>query len=66
MPMLSSHPDMPAQLVRSIEARIISADDNWLRLRWRIDGIGDILFPVFAGKGREDGLWQRTCFELFE
>ncbi len=65
MPMLSSHPDTPALSVRSIEARIVSADDDWLRLRWRIDGIDDLVFPQFGGKGRADGLWQNTCFELF-
>ncbi len=65
MPMLSSHPDTSAKSVRGIEAWIISLDANWLRLRWRIDGSRGVQFPPFAGKGRADGLWQHTCFELF-
>lgn len=39
--------------------------DNWLRVRWRIDGPQKLVLPPFAGKGRADGLWQTTCFELF-
>jgi hypothetical protein len=62
---LTRHPDTPALAVRSIEARLISGDDNWLRLRWRIDGCSRLVLPAFAGKGRADGLWRTTCFELF-
>jgi hypothetical protein len=51
--------------VRSIEARVVSADARWLRLRWRIEGAERVVFPSFAGKGRADGLWQATCFEFF-
>ena len=48
-----------------VEARIIGADASWLRVRWRIEGAQALLVPPFAGKGRADGLWQTTCFELF-
>lgn len=51
--------------MRSIAARIVSADANWLRLRWRIEGAEKVVVPPFAGKGRADGLWQTTCFEFF-
>lgn len=51
--------------VTGIEARTIGADENWLRLRWRIDGAKELVVPPFAGKGRADDLWQTTCFELF-
>lgn len=38
---------------------------HWLRLRWKVEDAGRVIVPPFAGKGRADGLWQRTCFELF-
>ena len=28
-------------------------------------GAGLLVVPAFAGRGRADGLWQTTCFELF-
>ncbi len=40
-------------------------DENWLRLRWRIEGAGALIVPPFAGKGRADELWRTTCFEAF-
>ncbi|MCB5424463.1 DOMON-like domain-containing protein [Altererythrobacter sp. CC-YST694] len=62
---LIPHPDHPPSSIRSIEARVIGFDANWLRLRWRIDGAGQLVIPAFAGKGRADGLWTTTCFEAF-
>ncbi len=62
---LIAHPAHPPLAVRSIEARIIGFDANWLRARWKIMGAGQLVVPPFAGKGRADGLWQTTCFELF-
>lgn len=62
---LAAHPAYPPRGVKSVEARIIGADDNWLRLRWRIEGSGSVVFPPFAGKGRADELWKTTCFEAF-
>lgn len=62
---LACHPDSPPLAVRRIEARIIAQDASWLRLRWRIEGCGRLVVPPFAGKGRADGLWRTTCFELF-
>lgn len=59
------HPAHPPLAVRSIEARIIGFDATWLRARWKIMGAGSLVVPSFAGKGRADGLWQTTCFELF-
>ncbi len=52
-------------MVSGIEARITGRDENWLRFRWRIEGASELIVPKFAGKGRADGLWQATCFELF-
>ncbi len=62
---LEYHPAFPPSAVKTIEARIIGADDAWLRVRWRLEGSDRLIVPPFAGKGRADGLWQTTCFELF-
>lgn len=62
---LQPHPDSPPLQVRKVEARVVSLDADWLRLRWRIDGSERLVVPPFAGKGRADGLWQTTCFEAF-
>ena len=62
---LIAHPSHPARRVETVTARVLGADDSWLRLRWRIDGAQALAVPPFAGKGRADGLWQTTCFELF-
>ena len=62
---LAAHPDHPPASVTQVEARIIARDDNWLRVRWRIEGSQRLVVPPFAGKGRADELWQTTCFELF-
>ena len=62
---LTAHPAHPPATVRSVEAKIIGADDSWLRLRWRIEGAQALVVPPFAGKGRADELWKTTCFELF-
>jgi hypothetical protein len=48
-----------------VEARILSLTDNWVRVRWRIDGPSKLVLPQFAGRGRADNLWKTTCFELF-
>ena len=61
---LIPHPDFPPTTVWQVNARI-TPDGDWLRLRWRIDGAQRLVVPAFAGKGRADGLWQTTCFELF-
>lgn len=63
--LLLAHPDHPPASVSKVEARIIGVDANWLRVRWRVDGSQALVVPPFAGKGRADGLWQTTCFELF-
>ncbi len=62
---LIAHPDHPPLAVRRIEARVSGIDANWLRLRWRIEGARDLVVPPFGGKGRADGLWRTTCFEVF-
>ena len=63
--LLTPHQAHPPLGVAGVEARVIGAADNWLRLRWRIEGAQELVVPPFAGKGRADDLWQTTCFELF-
>ena len=62
---LVPHPACPPLAVSSVQARILALDAHWLTLRWRVEGAGQLVIPPFAGKGRADGLWQTTCFELF-
>ncbi|UOR14901.1 MULTISPECIES: DOMON-like domain-containing protein [Qipengyuania] len=62
---LSAHRAYPPLMVSAVRASIISRDENWLRLRWRIEGSGKLVVPPFAGRGRADELWRTTCFELF-
>lgn len=62
---LTPHPARPPARVSSIAARVTGFDPQWLRLRWRLEGSQALMVPPFAGRGRADGLWQTTCFELF-
>ncbi len=62
---LWAHPAHPPLAVTSVQARVLSLDAHWLTLRWRVEGAEALIMPPFAGKGRADGLWQATCFELF-
>lgn len=62
---LVPHPANPPLTVSAVQARILAFEANWLTLRWRVEGAGQLIVPPFAGKGRADGLWQTTCFELF-
>lgn len=62
---LTCHPDTPPAKVRSVDAYVVRNRENYLHLRWRIKGTRALVVPDFAGPGREDGLWQTTCFELF-
>jgi hypothetical protein len=62
---LICHPDSPARKVRSVDAYVVHNRESYLHLRWRIKGSGLLVVPEFVGPGREDGLWQTTCFEMF-
>ena len=62
---LTAHSAHPAKSVSGVAARILSLDQNWLTLRWKVDGASALVVPPFAGRARADGLWQTTCFELF-
>lgn len=62
---LVPHADHPPLAVTSIGVSVTQDHPQWLTLRWRIEGAGALVIPAFAGKGRADGLWRTTCFELF-
>lgn len=62
---LAAHPDHPPLAVSSVSVSLLAMDDHWLRLRWRIEGAVELVLPPLAGKGRADGLWEKTCFEMF-
>lgn len=62
---LVPHPDHPPLAVTRVEARIVGVAGHWVQLRWRLTGTGRLVVPPLAGKGRADGLWRTTCFELF-
>lgn len=62
---LQPHPHTPPDAVTRVECSLRLRAPHWLTLRWRIEGAGGLIVPPLAGKGRADGLWQTTCFELF-
>ena len=62
---LAPHPEHLPEQVSAVSAAVIGLDRYWLRLRWRVENSAAVVLPPFAGKGRADGLWRRTCFELF-
>lgn len=62
---LIPHPSHLPLAVTAVEARIGDAGHGWLHLRWRVEGSARLIMPPLAGKGRAEGLWQATCFELF-
>ncbi|MFC4295223.1 DOMON-like domain-containing protein [Novosphingobium tardum] len=62
---LIPHPAMPPATVRGVEVQWIETGKDQLLLRYRVDGHDEVVLPDFAGKGRADGLWQTTCFEMY-
>ena len=68
---LVCHPQTPSQAVRSVGVNWSLLPDGRLVLRWQVDGAEALVVPGLAdlaglvGKGRADGLWHTTCFEMF-
>lgn len=62
---LRPHPASPSRTVEAVTARFLKLGPNWLTLRWKVEGAGEVVVPPLAGRARTDGLWQATCFELF-
>ena len=62
---LLCHPAKPALEVTRVDVRWQVLPAGRLMLRWQVSGAARVVVPPFAGRGRADGLWQATCFELF-
>ncbi len=62
---LTAHHDAPPSGVRSVDVRWVETAEGRLMLRWQVAGCEQLVLPAFAGKGRAEGLWQTTCFELY-
>ncbi|WP_226017299.1 DOMON-like domain-containing protein [Novosphingobium sp. FKTRR1] len=62
---LVPHPAHPSFCLQGISARLLAFDAYWLTLRFSLAGARAVVLPPLAGKGRADGLWRTTCFELF-
>jgi len=61
---LVAHPSHPPVGVTAVTART-KLTPHWLTLRWKVEGAGSLMLSDLAGRGRADGLWRTTCFELF-
>jgi hypothetical protein len=63
---LYCHPDTPCTVVESIESSIRCELGNVLTVTYKLKGVVEQLrIPPDGSTRRADGLWQRTCFELF-
>lgn len=62
---LIAHQDHPPEAVAAVAVQWVEPGDGRLHLRYRVDGFQRLVIPAFAGRGRADGLWRTTCFELF-
>jgi hypothetical protein len=62
---LVAHADRPATGVRAIDVTMQRNADNLL-IEYRVHGIERLVLPpVLPLRGRQDGLWKTTCFEVF-
>lgn len=62
---LIAHHSHPPTALQAVSVSVIGFNHGWLQLRWKLAGSGRLVVPDFAGRGRADGLWQETCFEIF-
>ncbi|WP_066660353.1 MULTISPECIES: DOMON-like domain-containing protein [unclassified Sphingomonas] len=61
---LRCHPDTPARRVDQVHVSL-ALDAGIVSLVWRIAPATSVAMPAPAPAVRTDGLWQRTCVELF-
>jgi len=59
------HPAHAPLAVRSVEAELIFPKPGLALVRYRVEGLDNLVLPEFTGRGKQDELWQATCFELF-
>lgn len=62
--MLAAHPAHPPLEVSGVSVSL-GWKPHWLTLRFRVEKALRVVVPPLAGRGRADGLWQTTCFEMF-
>lgn len=63
---LIPHPQTPGHAVRNVVAELSRAETGSLQVRYLIEGaIKKLKIPARGAPERADGLWQRTCCELF-
>jgi len=62
---LIAHREHPPLAVTAVHAELLELSDGRTMVRFRIEGISELVLPAFAGRGRQDELWKSTCFELF-
>lgn len=62
---LICHPDTPAVAIQSVDVEITMSDAEDVLLTFRIAPGASLALPEPVSPGRADGLWQRTCCELF-
>lgn len=62
---LVCHPDTPAAAIDSVSVEISMTDIEDVLLSFAITPAYALTVPEPARPGRADGLWQRTCCELF-
>jgi hypothetical protein len=63
---LTPHPSTPCEAVRSIRVRLTRDSGGSLDLAYALAGdLRAVHLPRRTARRRADGLWRRTCFEVF-
>lgn len=63
---LVRHPSTPCAAVRGIDVALAWSPDGRLVLKYSVEGeISRLRLPDPVLPARTDGLWRRTCFEVF-
>lgn len=66
MPALIAHPASLARADLTVSANAVRRGTDWLDLRYTIHGDSAAAYwPPMTARDRADGLWHRTCCELF-
>lgn len=62
---LICHPDTPAASVQSVAVELTMTDTDDVLVTFSISPVEALAISEPVSPGRADGLWQRTCCELF-
>jgi hypothetical protein len=66
VPLLFRHPDTPPGAIHTVEAELRRVPGGAIATFRAIGDISQLVVPPPAPAARTSGLWQTTCFELFE